>query len=173
MLDTEWALEDWKTAAPCPVSWSEMVGDEVARTCLRCDQQVYDLSNMTRDEGVATIRANQSRGENICIKYFLRRDGTIMTEECAPGLRRKLRRSLLRAVGMIASAFSLTTFVGCGPAPYEGKRKRGKTGTAAANSASKAGAGSAGLTQPSSASKSEASRQTQGKPLPRAKSAGG
>ena len=43
-------LDNLQVASPCSESWSDMVGDDTARFCLKCDKNVYDLSSMTRAE---------------------------------------------------------------------------------------------------------------------------
>src|SRR3954465_2271982 len=48
-------LDDIRVAAPCSASWDQMVGDARVRACAECNKNVYNLSDMTRDEAEAVI----------------------------------------------------------------------------------------------------------------------
>lgn len=76
-----------------------MAGDERVRACNRCEHDVYNLSQLTRDEAEALIVEREGR---LCVAYFQRADGTILLKDCVVGVRRKRRRRLL-AVGVAAS----------------------------------------------------------------------
>lgn len=69
-----------KVAAPCPMKWSEMQGDEKRRLCQQCNQHVYKVSELTTDEAVALFRRTGS--ERVCAQLFHRVDGTVMTKDC-------------------------------------------------------------------------------------------
>jgi hypothetical protein len=87
-------------ASPCSAKWDEMVGDERERFCLSCDKQVYNISAMARPEAEAFLAARAcDTGEGAaCIRFFRRADGTILTEDCPTGVRRKR----LRVIGAVA-----------------------------------------------------------------------
>src|SRR5688500_3609243 len=48
-------LENIRVATPCRADWKLMTGDERTRHCGDCKKNVYNLSNMTRDEAEALI----------------------------------------------------------------------------------------------------------------------
>jgi hypothetical protein len=82
-------LENVQVASPCSESWDEMVGDERARLCLKCDKNVYDVSAMTRDEAEALIAQSEGQAEGLCLRFYRRKDGTILTADCPVGRRRR------------------------------------------------------------------------------------
>ena len=103
-------LENLHVASPCHEKWGEMVGDETSRFCLRCEKNVYDLSSMTRVEAESLITAKEGK---LCVRYYRRADGTVLTADCPDGIARKRRRnvaagvvgaSLLAAGGFAASS---------------------------------------------------------------------
>lgn len=92
-------LDDVRVASPCHARWDEMTGDEQSRHCARCDKNVYNLSAMTRESAEALIRAKEGK---ICVRYFRRTDGTILTADCPVGVRRK-RVQLVAAAGAMTA----------------------------------------------------------------------
>ena len=61
-----------------------MYGDNRTRFCGRCSQNVYNLSDMTREEAEDLIRRTDGQ---LCVRFYKRRDGTILTRNCPVGLR--------------------------------------------------------------------------------------
>ena len=102
-------LEGVRVAAPCPADWDRMVGDERARFCDRCSLHVYNLSGMTRREAEALITNAEGR---LCVRYYSRPDGTILTQNCPVGLR-AIRQKVTRVAGAFLSAV-LGFFTGVG-----------------------------------------------------------
>ena len=103
-------LDQLKVASPCSASWADMLGDERVRFCLSCEKNVYNLSAMGRDEAEALL-ASRADGE-ICVRYYQRADGTVMTSDCPVGAKRKRRKQLALAVagaGAMAAA-AVTAF---------------------------------------------------------------
>jgi hypothetical protein len=96
-------LEDVRVAAPCNVSWDTMVGDDRVRFCGKCEKNVYNLSAMPREEAEAFLA---DRGGNVCVRLYKRADGTVLTEDCPVGMKRRSRVRLALAVGggLLASA---------------------------------------------------------------------
>ena len=96
-------------ASPCPESWNGMEGDERVRFCERCALHVYNLSGMTRDEASDLVSGAEGR---LCVRFFRRDDGTVLTRDCPVGLARRTGR-FLRAVA--ASLLALLGFLpSCG-----------------------------------------------------------
>src|SRR5262245_42990031 len=92
-LNTVAVLDQITVAAPCPVSWDAMRGDDRVRYCGRCRQDVYNLSEMTAEEAVQLIEATQGR---LCVQLFRRRDGTLITADCPVGWRWRFFKHLRR-----------------------------------------------------------------------------
>src|SRR5688500_9147389 len=65
-------LDNIRIASPCSADWSKMTGDERTRHCGDCKKNVYNLSEMTRDEAETLILAKEGR---LCVRYFQRKDG--------------------------------------------------------------------------------------------------
>lgn len=106
-------LDEIHIAEPCPVSWDGMTGNDRVRHCRECNQQVFDLSALTAEEGVRLIEESEGR---VCVRFYRRTDGKIVTRDCVSArCWIYLRRSFIRATGAVASllAFALT-MVGCG-----------------------------------------------------------
>jgi hypothetical protein len=92
-------LDNLRVAAPCRADWSKMSGDDRVRACGDCQKNVYNLSELTRDEAEALILAHEGK---LCVRYYQRADGTILTKDCAIGVRRRRRRRIV-AAGMVAA----------------------------------------------------------------------
>ena len=101
-------LDNVRVASPCSASWDQMEGDEQVRFCRHCDRNVYNLSGMSRQEAEALVRDREGR---LCVRFYRRRDGTLLTDNCPVGLRRA-RRWLLAHVGGITAAFGLVALLG-------------------------------------------------------------
>jgi len=99
-------LDNIKVAAPCSAEWAKMSGDERVRHCALCRKNVYNLSDMSRTEAEALIRLKEGK---VCVRFFQRADGTVLTSNCPVGLRAIQKR--LRWVGGGVAAL-LTLFVG-------------------------------------------------------------
>lgn len=93
-------LDHVRIAAPCSADWDAMVGTERARFCGQCRLNVYNLSGMTRREAEQLIAGSEGR---LCVRFYRRADGTILTENCPVGLR-ALKRRLSRTASAAASA---------------------------------------------------------------------
>jgi hypothetical protein len=102
------ALEQIEVASPCHAAWDEMTGDDRARFCRQCEKHVYNLSGMTRAEAQALV--NQTEGR-LCVRFYRRSDGTIMTQDCPVGVA-ALRRPLYLVAGLVtfvAASLGLVT----------------------------------------------------------------
>jgi hypothetical protein len=89
-------LPNIRVASPCPADWNAMtpVDGERVRACAQCNKNVYNLSQMTRDEAEALILAKEGR---LCVRYFQRKDGTILLKDCEIGVARGRKRRLIAA----------------------------------------------------------------------------
>ena len=93
-------LDNVRVAAPCNVDWDSMFGDERVRFCSQCLLNVYNLSDMTRSEAEQLVARADGR---LCVRYYMRSDGSIITNNCPVGLRR-IKRRLSRVATAIGSA---------------------------------------------------------------------
>ena len=64
------------------------------RACGACNKNVYNLSEMTRDEAEALLIAREG---SLCVRYFQRSDGTILLADCTIGKQQKRKRRLIAA----------------------------------------------------------------------------
>jgi hypothetical protein len=102
-------LDDVSIASPCPASWDEMDGDGDVRFCGKCKKNVYNISMMSRDEAGAVVASARISG-GACLRLYKRADGTLITNDCPVGVRRRFWRrkagiaaaGLLFAIGMSA-----------------------------------------------------------------------
>lgn len=92
-------LDDVQVASPCAVPWDAMPGDAHVRYCPQCAQHVYNLSEMSRGDAEALLRQRAGR---LCVRFYRRADGTVMTEDCPAG-----RRKRRRAVGLTGAVVVL------------------------------------------------------------------
>lgn len=93
-------LEDIRIASPCDASWNQMTGDERVRFCGQCQKNVYNLSRMRRAEALALVQRSEGR---ICVRFYQRKDGTVISQDCPVGLAAALRRGR-RATGAAVAA---------------------------------------------------------------------
>ena len=88
-------LPNIRVATPCSADWNGMVGDDRVRACAACNKNVYNLSAMTRDEAEALIIEKEGK---LCVRYFQRKDGTILLKDCEVGVSQKRKRRVV-AIG--------------------------------------------------------------------------
>ena len=77
-------LQGVRVASPCKADWDQMIGTDRVRFCGQCSLNVYNLSAMTRDQAESLIAANEGR---LCVRFYRRNDGSIITQDCPVGLR--------------------------------------------------------------------------------------
>lgn len=99
-------LANVRIASPCPVRWSDMRGDEKRRFCGQCQQHVHKLSEMKTSEAVALLRSTKPT----CVRVFYRRDGTVMTKDCASAWSVGLSESTRRLGSMVHVGTALGAF---------------------------------------------------------------
>ena len=82
-------LNNLKIASPCSANWDEMYGNERRRFCGDCKLNVYNLSGMTKYDAENLLAVSEGR---ICVRYFQRNDGTVLTADCPVGWARVKHR---------------------------------------------------------------------------------
>lgn len=93
-------LDNVRVAAPCPADWDSMYGNERVRFCGQCQLNVYNLSAMSKAQAEQLIGQAEGR---LCVRYYKRRDGSIITQNCPVGLR-AIKRRLSRIATAVASS---------------------------------------------------------------------
>lgn len=99
-------LRNLKVASPCSADWDSMYGDDRVRFCGSCQLNVYNLSGMTRAEAERLIAAKEGR---LCVRYYKRKDGTVLTKDCPVGfaaVRRRLTRVASAVAGLVLSTIA-------------------------------------------------------------------
>jgi hypothetical protein len=102
-------LDHVKVAAPCPANWDEMSGNDRVRFCTKCNLKVYNLSGMSRNEAERLVNRTEDR---LCIRYYRRADGAILTDNCPVGLRALKRRAKTVVKAVLSSVLCFLTGVG-------------------------------------------------------------
>jgi hypothetical protein len=101
-------LDSVRVASPGHASWGEMLGDDRVRFCTSCEKNVFNLSAMPRDDAERLL-AERMNGE-LCVRFFQRADGTIMTQDCPVGVTKRRRKlAVLAAAGAGAMALAATS----------------------------------------------------------------
>ena len=99
-------LENITIASPCSADWNEMVGNNRQRHCAECQLNVYNLSGMTRREAENLLVNAEGR---VCVRYFRRADGSVLTKDCPVGW-----KAFKRRVSKTATAFASVIFTASG-----------------------------------------------------------
>ncbi len=98
-------LQNVRVASPCDASWEgmEAVDGERVKFCLHCAKNVYNLSEMTQGEAEGLLRKHEGK---LCVRYYQRRDGTVLTRDCPIGAQ-AVRMALIRRSTVAASLFAM------------------------------------------------------------------
>jgi hypothetical protein len=115
-------LDEVVIAAPCPVTWESMTGDDRVRHCCGCSRNVYNISDMSSNEAEDFLAEH---GATQCLQIYRRPDGKVMTDNCPRALRplRNKCRTALRVVFGLAA--SVLAFI---PLPRASAQDPGKAG---------------------------------------------
>ncbi len=98
-------LDHVRVAAPCAADWERMRGNDCVRFCDRCNLNVYNLSAMSLRDSEQLIMRTEDR---LCVRFYRRTDGTILTQNCPVGLH-ALKRRVSKIAGAVFAA--VTTFL--------------------------------------------------------------
>jgi hypothetical protein len=99
-------LDNIRIASPCSADWEGMFGSDRKRFCGDCKLNVYNLSNMSRQEAENLILSSEGR---LCVRFFRRADGTILTKNCPVGwaaVKQRASRMATATFSMIAGVFT-------------------------------------------------------------------
>jgi len=97
-------LDNLNVASPCAADWDAMYGDDRKRFCSQCKLNVYNLSGMTRDEAETLIIKAEGR---LCVRFHMRPDGSIITQDCPIGWAKVKQRTKLFATAVVSLVTAL------------------------------------------------------------------
>lgn len=118
------SLDNLRVASPCHASWEKMQGSDTSRFCADCKLNVYNISAMTKADAEAFLAKAEGR---VCVRYYRRADGTIMTADCPVGVQAARMRFTRRVRSMTAAALAFVAGgVGANSAFAGGGEKMGK-----------------------------------------------
>lgn len=101
-------LNDIKIASPCPANWDDMYGGGRKRFCGECKLNVYNLSGMTSEEAERLVTNAEGR---LCVRFFQRADGSVITADCPVGWARIKQRTRVYATAAFSLVMALLTGV--------------------------------------------------------------
>lgn len=104
-----------KIAAPCPMKWEDMAGDDKRRFCHHCQLHVHNFSAMTEDEAENLLREHfgsqlEKPEARLCGGWYKRADGTALLQDCPVGL--GIKRRVKSAVVALATLSGVTVILG-------------------------------------------------------------
>jgi hypothetical protein len=111
MLTTIPLLQNVKVASPCSASWEgmEQIDGDRVHFCSGCKKNVYNLSALSQVEAEGLLRKHEG---HLCVRYYQRKDGTILTQNCPVGLQavrfQLICRSLTTALLLLVSGMGGT-----------------------------------------------------------------
>ena len=112
-------LDDVKVAAPCPADWDSMIGGGRVRFCGQCQLNVYNLSGMSKREAEALVGGTEG---GLCVRFYRRADGSVLTRDCPVGLRALKRRASRIARATLSAVLGFLSGVGLNLAWNQGVR---------------------------------------------------
>jgi hypothetical protein len=102
-----------RIASPCKAAWKNMDGDDRVRFCRECNRNVYNLTAMTEREAQRVVTEREGR---LCVRFYQRQDGTVLTSDCPVGGKRSFLLAGARAVAAVAGvAAGVTALSACNP----------------------------------------------------------
>jgi hypothetical protein len=108
-----------RVASPCPADWNAMQGDDRVRFCGQCEKNVYNISAMTHAEAEDLIREKEGK---LCVRFYQRTDGTVLTADCPVGRRRRRKRHIVMLAGTaglaLVAAAGFVSFARMGKPEY-------------------------------------------------------
>jgi len=113
-------LDEIRVATPCGVSWDDMIGTDRVRYCHHCRLNVYNLSSMSREDAETMIQGREGR---LCVRFYRRADGTMLTQDCPIALRaarRAIQRGWVLLTASLASVLAVFVSVAA-VTPLEGR----------------------------------------------------
>jgi hypothetical protein len=111
MLKLTSPLDNLKIAAPCPADWDQMFSfeDKRVRFCSQCNLNVYNLSDMSKQEAEDLITNTEGR---LCVRFYRKIDGSVLTQNCPVGLKKIKRRVAMVAQVIVGMALGCVSGFG-------------------------------------------------------------
>jgi len=117
-------------ATPCKADWESMSGDDKKRFCSLCKLHVHNLSAMSEAEAEAFVRqaeVERAGGGRVCVRFYRRADGTVLTQDCPVGVAARVRR---RVVAVRGAMVALVAMIGEGIIGCRSSSQNGSTSMA-------------------------------------------
>ncbi len=98
-------LDSVRIASPCSSDWNAMYGNERMRFCSECKLNVYNLSEMTKQEAENFLMSAEGR---VCMRIYRRKDGTVLTKDCPVGwkaIKQRTSKVVTAAFSIVAGFF--------------------------------------------------------------------
>ncbi|NHZ93460.1 hypothetical protein F2P45_31315 [Massilia sp. CCM 8733] len=111
------SLQRIDIASPCTASWDEMKGDQRVRHCDDCNKSVFNLSDMPEADAARLLADNHS-GE-LCVRFYQRQDGTVITGDCGDSQRAMVRQAWRRPAPAAVELPEMRVTMGAPPASCE------------------------------------------------------
>ena len=102
-------LNNIKVASPCSADWNEMLGDARKRFCGECKLNVYNLSEMSKQDAEELLLKSEGR---LCVRFYQRNDGTVITKDCPVGWKAFKQRVSKVSAAVISLVIGLFTSLG-------------------------------------------------------------
>ncbi len=97
-------LNQIRIASPCSADWAGMYGNERKRFCGECKLNVYNLSGMTQAAAEELLQRSEGR---LCVRFYRRKDGTVLTADCPVGWARIKTRTTLIATAALSAMLTM------------------------------------------------------------------
>ncbi len=97
-------ITELQIESPCMEEWNKMSGDDSIRHCSKCRFNVYNFAEMTEEEINEILKTK----ERLCVRLYLRPDGTYMTKDCRAKLSKKKKKMYIAMIAVFP--FSLLLF---------------------------------------------------------------
>jgi hypothetical protein len=102
-------LNSIKVASPCSADWNEMIGDARKRFCGECKLNVYNLSEMSKQDAEQLLLKSEGR---LCVRFYQRNDGTVITQDCPVGWKAFQQRVSKVSAAVVSLVIGLFTSLG-------------------------------------------------------------
>ena len=99
-----YSLDVIDVARPCEMDWNDMRGDQRVRFCGHCSLHVYNLSEMPSAEAHRLVSETEGR---LCVRFYKRRDGSVITGDCPVGWARVKQRARVLATAAFSMLIAL------------------------------------------------------------------
>lgn len=81
-----------------------MTGEDRVRFCGECKKNVYNLSALRSAEALELIDKTEG---GLCVRFYKRTDGTVLTADCPVGLRAAARRTAILVTSVFAAILTI------------------------------------------------------------------